>query len=299
VSEPVVSLLMAAWNPRPDWLRVAVDTALDEHTVEVELVVVDDGSEPPVEELLAGAGDPRLRVVRVPHGGESAARNAGIREARGRFLRFVDADDATVRGSTARLLALAGTDGAIGYGATAICDAELRPAWTMTSRLQGRVERECLLGRFTVRVPSLLFPREVVVAAGDWRSGFRVSHDWDFVLRALEHAPVRGDTAPAALYRKHGASATSDLDAGLAGGRLVVDGYFERHPDQRGSSLERRAYARLDAHAARVLLTRGALGPGLAAAWAVLRRDPNALRVELAQSLPAVAGRLRRLSRRA
>lgn len=294
MSEPLVSLVLAAWNPRRDWLLEAVGSALAEHDVPLELVLVDDGSEPPVEELLAGIADPRLRVLRVPHGGESAARNAGIREARGQFLRFVDADDATVAGSTAHLLELAGADGSIGYGATTICDADLRPVWTMTSRLQGRVERECLLGRFTVRVPSLLFPRDVVAAAGEWQTGFRVSHDWDFVLRALEHAPVRGDARPATLYRKHGASATADADAGLAGGRLVVDRYFERHPEHRGSALERRARARLEAQAARVLLTRGSTRAGLAGAWSALRHDPRSIGVELAQALPALAGRIRR-----
>lgn len=294
MSEPAVSLVMAAWNPRADWLRLAVDTALEERGVELELVVVDDGSEPPVAETLAAVDDERLRVVRVPHGGESAARNAGIAEAKGAFLRFVDADDATVAGSTAHLLGLAAGGDAIAYGATTICDAELRPVWTMSCDLQGDVEEACLLGRFTVRIPSLLFPRAVVEAAGEWRSEFRVSHDWDFVLRAVAHAPVRGDRLPATLYRKHRASATSNLGAGLTGGTLVLDRFFERRPELRGSRLERRARARLDAQAARVLLTRGSARPAATRALAALRRDPRALVDEATQALPALRAKLTR-----
>lgn len=298
MSEPLVSILVAAWNPRRDWLLQAVGSALAEREVELELVVVDDGSVSPVAELLRDVDDPRLRVVRVAHGGESAARNAGIDEARGQWLRFVDADDATVPGSTARLLALSRRDGSIAYGSTTICDAELRPRWTMTSKLQGNLVEACLLGRFTVRMPSLLFPRAVVAAAGEWHTGFRVSHDWDFVLRALEHAPVRGEQAPATLYRKHGSSATADTRAGLEGGQLVVDRYFERHPEARGGALERRARARLEAQAARVLLGRRAFRPGLDRAWTAFRHDPRAVGTELAQSLPALTARLRhRLSR--
>ena len=65
-----VSLVLAAWNPRRDWLLEAVASALAEQEVRLELIVVDDGSEIPVGELLAEVEDERLRVLRVPHGGD-------------------------------------------------------------------------------------------------------------------------------------------------------------------------------------------------------------------------------------
>jgi glycosyltransferase involved in cell wall biosynthesis len=84
-SEVPVSLVMPVWRPRPDWLKQAVRAALDQLRAEVELIVVDDGCPEPVEALLAGFRDTRLRVLRVEHGGAARARNAGIAAARGQY----------------------------------------------------------------------------------------------------------------------------------------------------------------------------------------------------------------------
>jgi glycosyltransferase involved in cell wall biosynthesis len=250
---------------------------------------VDDGSPAPVAEALAEIDDDRLRVLRVEHGGESQARNAGIAAASGRYLRFVDADDVFEPDSTAVLVDRA-DERTSAYAATVQCDEQLRPNWTMTCRLQGDVVEECLLGRFTVRMPSLLFPRAVVDAAGPWRADLTVSHDWDFVLRAVECAPVRGGREPATLYRRHSTSATSNLAAGEAGGRAVVDGYFARHPEA-SQALRRRADARLAAASARARLSRR---QPLAATRHAVRAallDPSALVDEARKSAPALLRR--------
>lgn len=241
---------MPAWRPRPDWLREAVRSVLDEDSCELELLVVDDGSEEPVAGLLAEIGDPRLRVVRVEHCGPYAARNAGIAEARGDFVRFFDADDVAEPRSTGRLLALAGEeDGeAITYGATLMCDENLVPGQVVTSALEGDVTEACVMGEFEVFVVCLLLPRAVVERAGPWEgAGFTVSGDWDFVLRAVEQAPVRRLGDVVTRYRRHGASVTkaADVQAGARAGELVLERYFTRHPEQIGTALENRAYARM------------------------------------------------------
>ena len=241
---PDVSLIMPAWRPRSEWLREAVASALDEPDCEVELIVVDDGSEEPVERLLAGVNDARLRPIRVEHAGPYAARNAGVAVAQAAFVRFVDADDVVVAGSTGRLLALAEEEPArIAYGATAICDEDLAPHGVFSSETEGWAAEECVLGRLRgLRRLDPLSPRSVVERAGPWEHGFTVSGDWDFVLRALEQAPVRPLDEIVTRYRRHGASITkrADVGAGAAAGRLVIGRYFERHPEQRGSELERR-----------------------------------------------------------
>ncbi len=285
--DPLVSFVMPARAPRPDWLRTAVSSVLAQSACRLELVVVDDGSPEPVERLLEGLDDPRLRVLRTAHGGAAAARNAGLAQIRGDLVRFVDADDAFEPGSTARLAALSGGS-AIAYGATAMCDAELRTRWIMRSRAAGDVRAACVQARFTVRQTSLVYPRSVVERAGGWDPALTVCEDWDFVQRALEHAAVRGERRVATYYRRWGGSATADVDAGARGAEIVVARYFERHPEQRGTGVERRARARLDAVAARVALTHGRPREGLGLAARALRSDPRALADELAQSLAAL-----------
>lgn len=287
-----VSLLMPVWKPREEWLLHAVKSALDDEAT-LELVVVDDGCPEPVEPLLAEVDDPRLRVIRIPHGGEVAARNAGVEAARGDWLRFVDADDAVEPGSTATLLRAAGDDRAVvPYGWTLCCDQSLRPQWVMKSRLEGRIAEECLLGRFTVRHFSLLFPRPVVEAVNGWTPGFDVSGDWDFVLRVLEQVPVRCEPSVVTRYRKHGQAKTTDVSGGVHGGHKVLDQYFSRHPEQRGTRLERKAQARLDAMLARAQVVHGAPLAAAGSAVRSLRLHPPALAEEVKQSLPALLSRI-------
>lgn len=244
--EPEVTLTMAAWRVDPRWFLEAVHSALDQRDCNLELVVVDDGSPEPVAGVLAGVEDPRLRVVRIEHGGTAAARNAGIAHARGRLLRFLDADDVLEPESTARLAGLIGTrDNVVAYGATVVCDEALNPVRTIASTLEGDVVTPCLLGQFNVRHVSMLFPRRVVDLAGPWVGGYEISEDWDFVLRTLEHAEARADPLPATYYRRHDGSRTgvADVAAGEDDRRRVVQRFFERHPERRGTRIERRALA--------------------------------------------------------
>jgi glycosyltransferase involved in cell wall biosynthesis len=292
---------MPAWRPRPDWLREAVRAALNQVGCELELVVVDDGSPEPVADLLRDFDDPRLRVIRTGHAGACEARNAGTAEAGGAYLRHIDADDMIEASSTARLLGLTeGRADLIAYGATMFCDEDLRPIWKMASRVQGDGTRACLLGRFTTRPHAFLFPRVVVEATGPWSTDLVVSEDWDFVLRALEHGSLRGTDEVATYYRRHPGGVTANSAEGERGARLVIDRYFERHPEQRGTRLERQARARMFAHIGRVHLTHGEPMKGIGSLTRAAVRDPSAIAVEIAQGARAAAGLTRhRLTRRA
>lgn len=299
VNKPLVSLIMPVWNPNPEWLAAALRSSLEQHYSRLEVIVVDDGCSQPVAELIGNyVEDERLRLVRLSKNmGGAQARNVGIEAARGDFLRFVDADDVIPRDSTARLVSVGRGEHTIAYGATLFCDDALRPRWRMRSRVEGDAVRRCLLGRFTVRHPAMLFPREVVRAAGPWDPSFTVSTDWDFVLRCLEYAPVRGEDAVALLYRRHSHSTSSDLAGGEDGARRVAQRYFERHPEQRGTRLERQVEASIEAMLARVHATHGE--PALAARK-VLRTsviDPAAVAHELRQAWPALTARTARAVR--
>lgn len=236
---------MPVWRPHPVWFREAVASALGQRDCDLELIVVDDGNPEPVADLLHDVDDPRLRVVRVTHGGVSAARNAGVAEARGTHVRFVDADDVLEPVGTRRLLDAA--DGrTISYGSTVVCDEDLVPAARITSRISGNATLECLLSRFDVRHVSMLFPLEVVRSAGPWDPTLAVCEDWDFVLRCVDLAPVAPVDDVVTLYRRHPTSATRSAtarDAARHGQRRVVEKHLDRHPELRGTRVAREAWA--------------------------------------------------------
>ncbi len=95
---PVVSVIMPVRN-RPVQVLDAIESVIAQTFPDWELLVVDDGSTDETPQVLAAQAeaDPRVRVVRIEPSGVSAARNAGIEAARGRFVAFLDSDNTWVR----------------------------------------------------------------------------------------------------------------------------------------------------------------------------------------------------------
>jgi len=296
-SDRLVSLIMPAWRPDPRWLREAVASALAQEGCAVELVVIDDGSPEPVATHLKEVADPRLRLVRIEHGGVSRARNAGIAAARGEYLRFIDADDVITSRSTAALLAAASASAGVTYGATLVCDAALQPVRTLRCGLEGDVAVPCVLGQLDIMLPSILFERRVVEAAGPWNEALTLCEDYDFVLRAVACTSVRAVDEVATWYRRHGASATRTADLATAekAWRAVIDGFFARRPDLAGSSLQRRAEAVLLLDRARAYAHLGQTRKALSRLLSAARRSPlGAARTFVQVSRRAVSARLKR-----
>jgi glycosyltransferase involved in cell wall biosynthesis len=248
-SPPLVSYVMPAWNPHPIWLREAVDSVLAERDVAIELIVVDDGSERRVSDLLADVEDPRLRIVpdagmpKRQNRGESAARNAGVLVARGAFVRHVDCDDAIVPGSTARLLDLREADPSdllVTFGGITYCDAEMKPSWTLGCRLEGEMFEPVMRGRLDTYVPCLLIPRPLLDSVGPWDESLPLCADLDFVFRLAEQARIRGDETSVYLYRRHPSSASmKGTDSGEDPMLSVYRRHYARHPEHVGTKVER------------------------------------------------------------
>lgn len=86
-----LSVIIPTYN-RAWCLNRAVDSVLAQSFRDFELIVVDDGSSDDTARLLEVYGD-ALRVLRQANQGVSAARNAGIAAARGRWIALLDSDD--------------------------------------------------------------------------------------------------------------------------------------------------------------------------------------------------------------
>lgn len=100
--EPLVSVVVPVYNVA-EFVAEALESVLSQQGVALDVVVVDDassdGSDRIVEEI--ARRDPRVRLVRQEHGGLGAARNTGVRHARGEFLTFHDSDDVVPPGAYA------------------------------------------------------------------------------------------------------------------------------------------------------------------------------------------------------
>jgi glycosyltransferase involved in cell wall biosynthesis len=89
---PTVSVVVPLFNKEP-YIRRCLESVCRQTMPDFEVVVVDDGSSDGSAETAEGVADSRIRVIRQENGGPGAARNRGIREARGELIAFLDADD--------------------------------------------------------------------------------------------------------------------------------------------------------------------------------------------------------------
>lgn len=89
---PKISVVIPMFNAAAT-IRRALDSVLAQTERDFEVLVVDDDSADGCAALVEACADPRVRLIRQPHGFVSAARNRGVREARADLVSFLDADD--------------------------------------------------------------------------------------------------------------------------------------------------------------------------------------------------------------
>jgi glycosyltransferase involved in cell wall biosynthesis len=89
--EPKFSVVIPTYN-RLGFLKDALDSVWKQTFTDYEVIVVDDGSTDGTKDYLQGLGN-KVRFVCQANRGPGAARNAGVRAARGEYVAFLDSDD--------------------------------------------------------------------------------------------------------------------------------------------------------------------------------------------------------------
>lgn len=219
--EPRLSVIMAARNVA-DFIDAAIASVLDQTLTDLELIVVDDGSDDQTPEKLRAwvKRDPRVSVLPGRGTGPAAARNLALSQARGRWVAVVDADDTITPDRFERLLNEAQSRRAdiIADNLTAFY-ADGRPehpwltgpAWTqardvslevyLTSGADGGATNQ--LGY----LKPVFLRQGLVVTSLFYDETLTIGEDYDFVARALLQG-ARLWYVPAAgyRYRRHGDS---------------------------------------------------------------------------------------------
>lgn len=102
---PLISLVLPTFN-RCQLVGRAIESVLAQSYRDFELVVIDDASTDDTRERIRTLADARIVALRHEHGrGAGAARNTGIRHARGRWITFLDDDDELLPSSLQKIAA--------------------------------------------------------------------------------------------------------------------------------------------------------------------------------------------------
>lgn len=197
---------------RVDLLSCAVGTALGQ-SVDLEVVVVDDASADGTSVWLASHKDPRLRVVRhTTRRGVSAARNSGIRAARGTWVAFLDDDDAWAPDKLESQLSAARAAGCRWvYTGDVHVDEQLRllgggPPLSPAEALAMLSSQNTLpSGASNVMVRA-----DLLATVGGFDASLRRTEDWDMWIRLARTGPPAWVCRPQVAYRHHRGNADTD-----------------------------------------------------------------------------------------
>ena len=173
------------------WLPLSLSSVLRQEEVRLEIIVVDDGSEVSPEDILGGFADPRIRLLRVSHGGKGAAVNAGARMARGSLICILDQDDEMLPGRLAVQAAILRENAAIDavYSDYERRDENGRLIDVLRSRQASREEMlHCLAtGSGLISIQTLLMRRQTFDRVGGLCPDDRITgfDDAEFFIRIL------------------------------------------------------------------------------------------------------------------
>lgn len=136
-SQPTLSIVVPFYDAEA-FFEEALSSLRTQTLSDIQVVLVDDGSTDGSARIAAAAAtaDPRIVVVRQPHRGPGAARNAGLGRATGRYVTFMDADDVVpvdAYEKMVRSLERSGSDFVIGVVRRFHAARTWTPGWVRTA----------------------------------------------------------------------------------------------------------------------------------------------------------------------
>jgi glycosyltransferase involved in cell wall biosynthesis len=214
--------------PTHDRRRLLVQTLrsiLRQQGVDLEVIVVDDGSRDGTAEAVAGLGDARVRLLRHDRSrGVSAARNTGIAAARGEWLGFCDDDDLWAPDKLARQLQAAHQT-----GRHWVYTGEVRI--DLRQRIVGETHPPAPPEQVATRLPhwnlvpggcsSVIASKTALAVTGWFDTGLRNLADWDLWIRLGRTGPPASVPSLLVGYRLHGGSASRDIASILAEAQIL------------------------------------------------------------------------------
>ena len=118
VKDHMVSVILPTYN-RAQLVLESIYSVLNQTYTDLELIIVDDGSEDNTEDLVKAIPDPRIRYYKLPHSGRNAiSKNFAIRKTKGPLIAFNDSDDTWVETKLEKQVQLLSQHPNIGFSIT-------------------------------------------------------------------------------------------------------------------------------------------------------------------------------------
>ena len=216
---PRISVVVPAYNAAV-YLPHAIDSVLAQTYPDWEIVIVDDGSTDntcAVVDSYRPTLQDKLQYIHQPNRGVSAARNTGIRAARGQFIALLDGDDVWLPHRLERGLKALDADSAAGLVHARVARIDTQGAVTGQLKvepnyLSGRIAHFIYTRRAHLICTTVVFRKSCLEAAGWFDEAMRTTEDRDLWFRIALRYKVAYINEVLAYYRLSPSSTTANLD---------------------------------------------------------------------------------------
>ncbi len=203
---PKVSVVVCAYNAA-DTLEDNLSSLERLTYPNFEIILVNDGSRDRTSEI--GHSHPRVRVIDIPNGGLSAARNVGLANATGEIVAYTDADTRVDRDWLTFLIQPFLHSDVVGSGGPNVVPADDSPIAQCIARAPGGPTHVLLDDRIAEHVPgcNMAFRREALLAIGGFNPVYlRAGDDVDVCWRLQARKWKIGFASSALVWHHHRAS---------------------------------------------------------------------------------------------
>ena len=234
--EPLVSVIIPVYNGECTLTR-AITSALNQKGVEVEVIVVDDGSTDSSLEMAESFGPP-VYVYKQGNQGPAIARNMAIRKSCGNYVAFLDADDEWLPGKISRCIEPMFNDSSIG----------LTYCWSIRKCTDGSESIRNIRSPSRNRLHCILWPdpiqnttaticaRSVFDEVGYFDEALSSREDHDLWIRIGEKYRVVEIPEPLTIVYESKSSYSfinsHNIEKIRADYLYIIDKAFERNPEQ-------------------------------------------------------------------
>jgi len=244
-SLPTISVIIPTYN-RSNLLKRAINSVLNQTFKDFELIVVDDNSADDTKEVVNrfGAGDSRIKYIRHKRNkGGSAARNTGIKHAKGEYIALLDDDDEWLPEKLEKQLnkfsELPSEYGVVYTGFSFSSESgtkiDIQPIYH--GRVFEALLEKCILGSPTPLIKKFCFRK-----AGLFDEKLPGCQDWDMWLRISKYYKFDFVSKILAKHYVHGQQISVNLrDKISARNRFINKHWFElnKHPEILGKHFNR------------------------------------------------------------
>jgi glycosyltransferase involved in cell wall biosynthesis len=209
MSAPLVSIVIPCYN-QGRYLHQAIESARRQSYPNVEVLVVDDGSTD--DTVAVAAVHPAVIYRRQENAGTAVARNHGLRDSRGEYVVFLDADDRLLPDAVARGVdyLAAHPDAAFVTGHVRLIDEAGTPGVLPVQDHEPAGYAALLRWNYIWTPGVVTYRRSALEAAGGFDPSAGGSADVELNLRLARRLPIGCHHRVILEYRQHGANMTRD-----------------------------------------------------------------------------------------